>query len=106
MSLKVILVRITVKPDGLQRFDELVMTNARLSLRDEPGCRRFDVLVAPDDRRRIVLFEIYDDARAFEAHLNSPHYRDFAARAGDVVETSELTSLDFLHPDLVSEASA
>jgi quinol monooxygenase YgiN len=58
------------------------------------------VLVAPDDRRRIVLYEIYDDAKAFEAHLNSPHYRDFAAVAREMVEASALMNLEFLLSDL------
>jgi autoinducer 2-degrading protein len=99
MSLKAMLVQITVKPDCVDPFEELILNNARLSLRYEPGCRRFDVLVTPDDRRRIVLYEIYDDANAFEAHLNSPHYRDFAAGTRDLVEASILMTLDFLRSD-------
>jgi autoinducer 2-degrading protein len=99
MRSKAILVQITIRSGCLERFEELVLTNARLSLRDEPGCQRFDVLVAADNRRRIVLYEIYDDASAFEAHLSSPHYQDFAARTRDMVEASALTTLDFLRSD-------
>jgi (4S)-4-hydroxy-5-phosphonooxypentane-2,3-dione isomerase len=99
MGPKAILVQITIRSGCLERFEELVLTNARLSLRDEPGCQRFDVLVAADDQRRIVLYEIYDDASAFEAHLNTPHYRDFATGTRDMVDASALTTLDFLRSD-------
>ena len=46
-------------------FRRLVLENAAASLRDEPGCRQFDVLTpeaGPGDR--IALSESYDDAAA------------------------------------------
>jgi hypothetical protein len=57
-----ILVEFTVKPGQADRFRKLVVANAEQSLRDEPGCRRFDVLDDPADPQRIVLYEIYSGA--------------------------------------------
>lgn len=63
--------------------------NAAASVRDEPGCRRFDVLVPMDDPQdgtpRIVLYEIYDSPECFDAHLNTPHYRTFEGATKDLV---------------------
>ena len=61
----VIYVDFTVKQGAVERFRELILANARHSLQDEPGCRRFDVLVSAEEPRRIVLYEIYEDAAAF-----------------------------------------
>ena len=59
--------------------------NARASIRDEPGCRRFDVLEPAGEPDRIFLYEIYDDRAAFDAHVRSPHFQKFQAECGDLV---------------------
>lgn len=41
----------------------------------EPGCLRFDVLQAPDDPTRFVLYEAYQDEVAAHAHKETPHYQ-------------------------------
>ena len=35
---------------------------------DEPGCRRFDVVEPQGEPDRVLLYEIYDDEAAFDAH--------------------------------------
>ena len=46
-------------------------------MRDEAGCRRFDVLVSEDEPDVVWLYEVYDDAAAFDAHLETPHLKKF-----------------------------
>ena len=78
MALYTIIVEFDLKAGAFARFHDLVVTNANASLRDEPGCRRFDVLVPEDETEKVVLYEIYDDEDAFQAHLASDHYKVFA----------------------------
>jgi autoinducer 2-degrading protein len=75
MTPYVIIVEFRIKPGEMPRFMPLMLENAALSLKDEPGCRRFDVLSGEDGR--VVLYEIYDDAAAFDAHCRSPHFHRF-----------------------------
>ena len=98
MARVAILVEFTVKPDAVGRFRELITTNAARSLSDEPGCRRFDVLSPADEPGRIVLYEIYDDDHAFERHLATPHYKEFAAAAEPMIETRSIQRLQFVSP--------
>jgi (4S)-4-hydroxy-5-phosphonooxypentane-2,3-dione isomerase len=98
MAPRAILVEFTVKSDAVGRFRELITTNATRSLADEPGCRRFDVLSPAGEPARIVLYEIYDDDRAFERHLATPHYKDFAAAAEPLIETRSIKRLEFVSP--------
>ena len=42
--------------------------HATACLREEPGCLRFDVLVPEDQAEAIVLYEVYADRAALEAH--------------------------------------
>ncbi len=95
-DLRAILVEFVVKPDCIAAARELILTNARASLRDEPGCLRFDVLSTPDVPRRFVLYEIYESAAAFEAHLETPHFAAFAEATDDMFETRTIRELDLL----------
>ena len=84
----VILARFRVVPGARDAFLAAVGRNAAASVADEPGCRRFDVLT-PDsgDADEVVLYEIYADAAAFDAHLRTPHYAAFRADTAALVRT-------------------
>jgi quinol monooxygenase YgiN len=65
-------------PGQLEAFLPLMRANAAASLREEPGCLRFDVLLPEGgDGEEVFLYEVYTDAAAFEAHLASPHFLAF-----------------------------
>ena len=70
----VLVVNFVVKPEHVREFTAAIRENARASRETEPGCRQFDVCVAPEDPAKIVLYEVYDDRAAFVAHLKTPHF--------------------------------
>jgi (4S)-4-hydroxy-5-phosphonooxypentane-2,3-dione isomerase len=73
----VIIVEFRLVPGSLEKLLHLIDDNANASVRDEPGCQRFDVLTPTGEKDRVVLYEIYDDRAAFEAHLRTPHFARF-----------------------------
>ena len=90
-----ITVEFRLKPGTRDAFRPLMDENAVTSARDEPGCRRFDVLEPAGQPDVIFLYEIYDDRAAFEAHVRSPHFLKFQAEtegfvAGKTVVEYEL----------------
>jgi (4S)-4-hydroxy-5-phosphonooxypentane-2,3-dione isomerase len=92
----VILVEFTLAPETRAEFRRLVLENASASLRDEPGCRQFDVLIPEGDPGdRVVLYEIYDDDEAFAAHVRTGHYARFAEATEALVRTKTVTRLGF-----------
>jgi (4S)-4-hydroxy-5-phosphonooxypentane-2,3-dione isomerase len=84
----VLLVNIRIKPENVERFMKGIGENARAA-RKEPGCRQFEVLVDAKDRTRIVLFEMYDDEKAFEAHQQTPHFKKYLADAVPLLASRE-----------------
>ena len=90
----VVLVRFDLEPGKRPEFLALVKENAGASVRDEPGCRRFDVLTPCDGGEGVVLYEIYDDRAAFEAHKRMPHYLAFKEATGAMVRSLTLEELD------------
>ena len=69
-----LMVQLEVRPEDREEFLAAITTNAAASVRDEPGCHRFDVTAVEGDGTRFVLYELYDDADAFEDHKRAPHF--------------------------------
>jgi (4S)-4-hydroxy-5-phosphonooxypentane-2,3-dione isomerase len=101
MSGFAIIVDFRLQPGAKTAFRRLIDENARTSCRDEPGCRRFDVLETPSEADRIVLYEIYDDRAAFQAHMNTSHFARFNEATTALVADKKVTELT-----LVCEGSA
>lgn len=43
-------------------------------LKDEPGTLQFEILLPRDDDTKILLFEVYRDAAAFDVHRGGPSF--------------------------------
>jgi quinol monooxygenase YgiN len=80
-----------LKPGTFDRFRNLIVENARASVRDEPGCRQFDVVTPDGDADRVVLYEVYDGAAAFEAHKRTAHFAAFDRDSASLVSSKAVT---------------
>ena len=82
-----------VGDEVFDEFHRLICDNAARSVLAEAGCRRFDVLSprGPDGKRQVLLYEIYTDRAAFDAHLATDHFREFDARTRGMVRSKTLT---------------
>jgi autoinducer 2-degrading protein len=87
MSL-VLQVNIRIKPESVDAFMRKAIENAKAA-RGEAGCRQFEVLLDPDDKTRVMLFEVYDDQKAFEAHQASAAFKKYVADAVPLLASRE-----------------
>ena len=69
----VTLVHVRVKPEHVADFITATRRNHEASVQ-EPGNRRFDVLQAPDDPGKFLLYEAYATPAAAAAHKQMAHY--------------------------------
>ena len=83
-----LVVNIRIKPENVDKFMHGLLANAR-EARKEPGCRQFDVLVDPADKTKVMLYEIYNDEKAFEAHQATPHFKKYVAEAVPLLASRE-----------------
>jgi len=81
-------VQLAIKPENVDKFMSKLMENARAA-RGEPGCKTFDVLVDPQDRTKVMLYEVYADEKAFEAHQATPHFKKYLAEAVPLLASRE-----------------
>jgi autoinducer 2-degrading protein len=73
-----VIVNLDVLPERVEEFLAGIQTNARSSIRDEPGCLRFDVHRSLDDPLHFMFYEIYRDETAFyDEHRSAPHYANW-----------------------------
>jgi len=76
----VLQVDIRIRPENVGAFMGKLAENAAAA-RLERGCRQFDVVVDPDDATHVMLYEVYDDAEAFEQHQQTAAFRKYVAEA-------------------------
>jgi quinol monooxygenase YgiN len=92
----VITVEFDIVPAQFDTFMRLVAENAEASRRDEPGCRRFDVCRPHDSENCVFLYEIYDDEAAFQAHLQTAHFKSFAVATTDMITARKIVACDWI----------
>ena len=80
-----VVVPLKVKPEMREKFLAAALDDSTCSLRDEPGCVRFDVLQDNADPNRFFFYEVYRDEDAFKAHQASAHYPRWRAAAAEVL---------------------
>jgi (4S)-4-hydroxy-5-phosphonooxypentane-2,3-dione isomerase len=66
-------IQIQVKPERAAEFVAATLENHRGSL-GEPGVLRFDVLQSVEDPASFLLYEVYRDEAATQAHKLTAHY--------------------------------
>jgi quinol monooxygenase YgiN len=82
-----------VKEGTVDQVLALVSENARNSVEKEPGCHQFDVLQVTDSPNRLMLYEVYENEAAFEAHSKSAHFLAFIEKARPMFVKTTITKL-------------
>lgn len=81
----VVTVDFQIQPALFDTFMVNMLANARASLELEENCLQFDVCIDNADPHRIFLFEVYLQAKDFDAHLKMPHFLEFNAQCASQV---------------------
>ena len=94
-----LLVSLKVKPDQRHRFLAAAEDDSTCSVRDEPGCLRFDVLQDQADENRFTFYEVYRDEAALQAHQQMPHFARWREASAQVLDgPAERTTCTLLLP--------
>lgn len=70
------IIDVYVKAANREEFKQASLKNRQGSIR-EPGVLRFDVLQDDSDPGHFVLYEVYRDVKATEAHKETSHYQEW-----------------------------
>ena len=78
---------------SLDAFLTIMQKNASDSLANEVGCHQFDITQDPQNPTKIFLYELYDDAFAFEVHKKASHYLEFNRLVSEMVKAKSVRLL-------------
>jgi len=82
-----------VDPASLDAFLKIMQKNASDSLTNEVGCYHFDIAQDLQNPTKIFLYELYDDAFAFEVHKKASHYLEFNQLVSEMVTAKSVRLL-------------
>jgi len=74
---------ITTEDGGREAFLAGV-TSMVAATHTEPGCREYVFSPDPDDANRVLLFELWDDQEALDAHFATEHMAEFRREVADI----------------------
>ena len=94
------MVRLSVKEDKVDEFIKESIGDAEGSVRNEPGCRRFDIIQDSTDPTQFAFCEVYDDEEAFKAHTTYEHFKIWAKNTEDFYSAE--TEVSFCKPVYLS----
>ncbi len=92
----VIVVEFEVRAEFAADFLERVKQQAGDTLELENDCAVFDVCLDPANTCRILLYEVYLNRAAFDAHLQSAHFLAFNAAVKSWVVNKKIREFERL----------
>lgn len=72
-----VVVHFDIPAERRAAFVAAALADGRSSAATEPGTRRFELIADETDANRFYLDEAYEDAAAFQAHVDGPHFARF-----------------------------
>ena len=66
-----------IKEGHREEFIKATVDDARVTMSDQPGCIRFEVIQDGGDPNRIWFYEVWKDEAAFQVQLESAHLAEW-----------------------------
>ena len=79
-----------IDPTRLNSFNAAANTLAEAVLRNEPGVAAYHAVSEAGNPGRVHVFEMYDDADAYQAHVRQTHFQDFRTTTEGMVTSRRL----------------
>jgi quinol monooxygenase YgiN len=84
------LAELEIYPDQLDAYKAALKEEISTSIRVEPGVLTLYAVSVKDHPEQIRLFETYRNAAAYQAHLQSPHFKRYKERTKQMVKSLTL----------------
>ena len=88
------LAELEIDPAQMEQYKAALREEIQASIRAEPGVLRLYAVSVKDHPAQIRLFEMYASAAAYEAHLQSPHFKKYKAETGGMVKSLRLVETE------------
>ncbi len=87
-------VMLKIKADCMAEFIPLMKNQAKNSLQNEAGCKRFDICVRKSEPSHVFLYEVYDSQESLEIHRSTEYFKQYSVDTADLLEEKAVTIYD------------
>ena len=88
------LAELHIDPSQLEDYKSALRDEIEASIRLEPGVLTLYAVSVKGDPAQIRIFEMYSDAAAYEAHLQTPHFKKYKTGTQGMVKSLVLVETD------------
>ena len=90
------LAKIKVDSSQLEKYNDALKEQMTTAIRVEPGVLTYYAIADKNDPSNITILEIYADTAAYQAHINTPHFKKYKDTVKDMVKSLELVDLTLI----------
>ena len=90
------LAELEIDPAQLDSYKAVLRLEISTSIRVEPGVLTLYAVAVRDHPGQIRLFEVYTNAAAYEAHLQSAHFKLYKSGTAGMVKSLKLLETDLI----------
>ena len=88
------LAELQIDPSQLEKYKAALREEIEVSIRLEPGVLTLYAVSVKGDPAQIRIFEMYADSAAYEAHLQTPHFKKYKTGTQGMVKSLVLVETD------------
>ena len=82
---------VDVAPEHRDKILPMLMAHRARCLKNEPGTLAFEVLMPREDDSKLVIYELYKDDAAFDAHRNGSSMAEWRKEAAGMLGGVQIT---------------
>lgn len=86
--------QLDVDPQRLEEFKAVLQESVSTSVRVEPGVFSLYAVELKENPHRFLVFEMYKDEAAYNAHRDTPHFRKFFEATQKMVTSRTFLDVD------------
>jgi 4-carboxymuconolactone decarboxylase len=82
--------KIVIDPNQLEAYKAALKKGIETAVRVEPGVLTLFAVYEKDHPTHVTVLEVYADEAAYQAHLQTPHFKKYKDTTKDMVKSLEL----------------
>ncbi|MEZ2336588.1 putative quinol monooxygenase [Mucilaginibacter sp. RCC_168] len=86
--------KLQIDPAQLENYKTALKEHAETAVRVEPGVITLYAVAEKNNPTHITVFEIYANAEAYQAHLQTAHFKKYKSTTKDMVKSLELVDVE------------
>lgn len=90
------LAKIDVDPAQLEQYNAALKEQMNAAIKTEPGVLTYYAVADKADPSHITILEIYADTAAYQAHIQTAHFKKYKATVQNMVKKLELEDVNLI----------